>query len=159
MAARGTARRVNERSDTMQYRVSGTTAYVPERLPPKRARIREVSSETRRNRAKASALNLYFVIFLTLVSIATVYTCVRYLQLKATLKAQITANEKLESTLVNLRSENDALLENVNNTQDWNHIKDVAINELGMKYATEDQIVWYNTDDCSYVRQYSDVPK
>lgn len=158
MSARGTAGRVNQRADTIQYRVSGTAAYAPERMAQDRVRIKEVSSEIQRNRAKALSVNLAFVIFLTIVSVAAVLMCVHYLQLKATLKAQITDNEKLESTLVNLRSENDALLENVNNTQDWNHIKDVAINELGMKYATEDQIVWYNIDDCSYVRQYSDVP-
>ena len=142
----------------MQYRVSGTIAYAPERAVPERARIREVSKATRRNRAKALSVNLAFVIFLTIASIATVYMCVRYLQLKATLTAQITANQKLESTLVSLRSENDALLENVNNAQDWNHIKDVAINEMGMKYATQDQIVWYNTDESGYIRQYAEVP-
>ena len=85
--------------------------------------------------------------------------CVRYLRLKETITAQISENEKLESMLVSLRSENDALLECISNEVDWNYIRDVAVNKLGMKYATEDQIVWYNTDDCCYVRQYLEVPR
>ncbi len=98
------------------------------------------------------------MIFLAMISLATVLMCVYYLRLKATITSQISMNEKLESQLVTLRSENDALYENVNNGVDWNYIRDRAIDELGMKYATEDQIVWYNTDDSSYIRQYVDVP-
>ncbi|MBP3913200.1 MAG: hypothetical protein J6D14_02190 [Lachnospiraceae bacterium] len=96
--------------------------------------------------------------FLALISLLTVFMCVYYLRLKATILTQISDNEKLEAQLVSMRSENDALLENVNNSVDWEAVRDVAINKLGMKYATEDQIVWYNTDDSSYIKQYEDVP-
>ena len=140
----------------MQYRVEGTTAYAPERAAQKEIRTPSVTVE--RNREKALSVNLGFVIFLAFISIATVFMCVRYLKLKATITSQISANENLESSLRQMRSENDALLENVNNCIDWNYIKDVAINEMGMKYATEDQIVWYNTDESCYMRQYAEVP-
>ena len=106
----------------MQYRVEGTAAYAPERAL---SREEEASSRIVRNREKARAVNLGFVIFLAFISIATVFMCVRYLRLKATITSQISANEKLESTLRQTRSENDALLENVNNALDWNYIKDV----------------------------------
>ena len=111
-----------------------------------------------RNRHRAMSIGRGYVIFLAMISLATVLMCVYYLRLKATITSQISMNEKLESQLATLRSENDALYENVNNGVDWNYIRDRAIDELGMKYATEDQIVWYNTDDSSYIRQYVDVP-
>lgn len=38
------------------------------------------------------------------------------------------------------------------------HVKDVAMNELGMVYASKDQIVTYEENDSDYVRQYTDVP-
>lgn len=169
MAMSGTARRVNQRSENMQYRVNGTEAYAPERAASlgrdaapyrriKGSRIGTSSAYVERNRRKALTVNFAYVVFLAVISVATVFMCVHYLQLKSTIKAQIEGNGKLESELVSLRSENDALLENVNNTLDWNHIKDVAINELGMKYATEDQIVWYNTNESGYIRQYAEVP-
>ena len=140
----------------MQYRVGGTAAYAPERVSP--GEVRTNSAAVERNREKALSVNYGYVIFLAFISIATVFMCVRYLKLKATITAQTSSIEKLESTLQQVRSENDALLENVNNCLDWNHIKDVAINEMDMKYATEDQIVWYNTEESSYIRQYSEVP-
>ena len=132
----------------MQYRVSGTEAYAPERVV--REQVRPVSTAVARNRQKALTVNLGYVLFLAFISIATVFMCVYYIKLKATITAQHSENEKLEA--------NDALLENVNNMLDWNHIKDVAINEMGMKYATQDQIVWYNTDESGYIRQYAEVP-
>ncbi len=158
MAGRGAAGRVNQRSGTdyVQYRVGGTAAYAPERVSP--GEVRTNSAAVERNREKALSVNYGYVIFLAFISIATVFMCVRYLKLKATITAQTSSIEKLESTLQQVRSENDALLENVNNCLDWNHIKDVAINEMDMKYATEDQIVWYNTEESSYIRQYSEVP-
>ena len=140
----------------MQYRVSGTEAYAPERVV--REQIRPVSTAVARNRQKALTVNLGYVLFLAFISIATVFMCVYYIKLKATITAQHSENEKLEATLQRMRSENDALLENVNNMLDWNYIKDVAINEMGMKYATQDQIVWYNTDESGYIRQYAEVP-
>ena len=152
----------------MQYRVNGTEAYAPERAASlgrdagayriKGSRTSAMSDSVAKNREKALTVNFAYVVFLAVISVATVFMCVHYLQLKSTITAQISVNEKLESELISLRSENDALLENVNNTLDWNHIKDVAINKLGMKYATEEQIVWYNTDDSSYIRQYTEVP-
>ena len=41
---------------------------------------------------------------------------------------------------------------------DLEKIKDIAINELGMVYAQEGQIINYNSQDGDYVRQYEDVP-
>ena len=153
-------RRVNRRADReiVQYRVDGTAAYAPRTLTPKGRTAPDISADVRRNRTKALSTGRAYVVFLAVIAVATVFMCVRYLQLKSTITAQVAANEKLESRLVSLRSENDALLENVNNGVDWNHIKDVAIDKLGMKYATEDQIVWYNSDDSYFVTQYCDVP-
>ena len=42
---------------------------------------------------------------------------------------------------------------------DLDEIRDRAINELGMQYATEDQIRYYTPGNNSYVRQYQDVPE
>ena len=137
MPGNGTARRVNQRSEyEVRYRVEGTAAYAPERAVRESVRV---PAETGRRKKKN--------------------TCVHYVRLKATITAQLSENRKLEDTLVSVRSENDALLENVNNALDWNHIKDVAINEMGMKYATEEQIVWYNTDESCYIRQYAELPR
>ena len=42
---------------------------------------------------------------------------------------------------------------------DLNAIKDAAINRLGMKYASQDQIVYYSIDKNNYMDQYNDIPE
>ena len=156
--------RVNRRSENgIRRQAYGTAKAVPERYARKLgmsapyAGTRERTKEER-SHARALGAGRTYVIFLALVSLLTVLMCVYYLRLKATIIAQVNDNERLEAQLVSMRSENDALLENVNNSVDWETVRDVAINKLGMKYATEDQIVWYNTDDSSYIKQYGDIP-
>lgn len=119
---------------------------------------RESAKSVERNRAKQTGIGRFYVVFLALMSVLTVMMCVYYLRLKAQITALASTNEALATQLETIKSENDALYENVNNDVDWARIRDVAMNELGMKYAAEDQIVWYNTEDSSYVRQYGDVP-
>ena len=41
---------------------------------------------------------------------------------------------------------------------DIGHIKDVAINELGMRYPAEDQIVYYTVETSNFMDQYCDIP-
>ena len=37
-------------------------------------------------------------------------------------------------------------------------VRDVAINQLGMKYAGNDKIVYYSVSDNDYMSQYEDIP-
>ena len=127
-------------------------------MPSSAAGRTAVSVRTKKNRTKALEVDRTYVMFLAVMCLLTVFVCVRYLQLKEIITTQTRNNTKLTAELDSLRNENDALLENVTNDIDWEHIRDVAINELGMKYATEDQIVWYTTEDREYVHQFEDVP-
>jgi len=36
-------------------------------------------------------------------------------------------------------------------------VRQTALSKLGLHYATESQIGYYNADDESYVRQYTDI--
>ena len=130
-------------------------------LPRRRPVSKEitVSEKARKNRAQALSMSPLYVLFLAFVSVMAVLMCVYYLQMKEMVTSQVSQNAVLQSKLLTLQNENDALYENITNHIDWNHVKDVAINELGMKYATADQIVWYNTEGNGYVRQYQDVPQ
>jgi hypothetical protein len=44
------------------------------------------------------------------------------------------------------------------NSVDMDHVKDVAMNELGMGYTKKSQIITYEMEDNDYVRQYSEIP-
>lgn len=164
MAGSRTPGKVNRRRERAVYLTEGSVAraaeYVPEGRRSQRHRSgKSVAARRRtRRRAGASATGVGYAAFILLISFLTVAACIGYLKKKATITNQVEINEELASELSNLKSENAALEEELNNSIDWDHVRDVAINRLGMKYASKDQVVWYNTDDNSYIVQYKKVP-
>ena len=88
-------RRVDSRSDyynTRNIYVDGNTvrktAAEPAR-PYGRPEKRRVSKQAAKNRTKALQMGKGYVLFLTLVSVATLFLCVHFIQLRSTVTAQI----------------------------------------------------------------------
>ena len=65
----------------------------------------------------------------------------------------------LQSQIEDLQSDNSARYKEITNSVDLNYIKDVAINELGMSYASEEQVVYNSVENKNYMDQYSDIPE
>ena len=63
-----------------------------------------------------------------------------------------------ESEYNRLKNDNDARYNQVMGSVSMEDVKAAAENRLGMHYAGEDQIMYYDLTDGSYVRQYKDVP-
>ena len=122
------------------------------------ASSRQLSRETQRNREKAMSMSRGFVIFLAIVSVAVLFVCVHYLQLKSELTAKMKAVATMESQLTELKEDNDAYESQVTSNVDLNAIKAIAIGRLGMRYPSDDQKMTYETSQSSYVRQYQDIP-
>lgn len=100
-----------------------------------------------------------YVVFLTVVSVAVLFFCVYYLQLRADVTGRIKTVAALETELSELREENDAYESQVNSDVDLNRIKKIAIGRLGMNYPRDDQKKTYSMSNNSYVRQYQDIPR
>ena len=131
----------------------------PEERPEKRGRVpREVSERTKQNRMRAASMSAGYVFFLSLVCVATVFLCIHYLQLRETLTNQDEKIAAMRTSLSKLQADNDAVYRQVIAGIDVNDIKATAINKLGMHYATESQIKYYDAADESYVRQYVSMP-
>ena len=68
--------------------------------------------------------------------------------------------KRIHDYMVNeMKDDNDARYKQITTSVDLNAIKDAAINRLGMKYASQDQIVYYSVDKNNYMDQYSDIPE
>lgn len=65
----------------------------------------------------------------------------------------------LESQLAELKTENDDEYNRVVTSVDLEQIRDIAINELGMVYADQDQVILYDGEGSDYVKQYADIPE
>ena len=113
---------------------------------------------SKHRKRKNGALSAGYVLVLTAVCVVTLLLCVHYLQLRSQLIHQNETIAAMESALNQLKAENDAYADKAQASLDMGAIKDKALNELGLHYASESQIRYYNADDESYVRQYENVP-
>lgn len=116
----------------------------------------QISNETRKNREKAHHMNLAYMVFLIVALCCAGMVLVNYLQLQAevTRRAEIIANK--ESELNTLRLSNDEDYNRIINSIDMEQIKQVAIQDLGMTYATEGKIQLYTNDGSDYMRKVAD---
>lgn len=154
------ARRLQEIPEKREYTSQRNTRRHISDTPKTKAvqRNREVSRTAIKNREKAKSMNLGFVIFLAVVSVAMLFVCVHYLQLKSEITSKKSEIANLEARLTELKEDNDAYYNQVTSNVDLNRIKKIAIGRLGMKYPGEGQKRTYTTANNSYVRQYQDVP-
>lgn len=142
--------------------VYGNTARRLEVMPemePKRTGQRVPRNAIRKNREKARHMNPAYVMFLSVACVVTFVVCFRYIQLRSEITGRIENISDLESQLSDLKIENDAEYSRVTNSVDLEEIKRIAMEELGMVYADEEQVVMYEDKEAEYFRQYEDVPK
>ena len=135
-----------------------TARRVRENMPERpAAQPRQLSREAQRNREKAKSMGRGFVVFLAVVSVAVLFCCVNYLQLKSELTGKIKTVASLETELSQIKEDNNAYESQVTSDVDLNTIKKLAIGRLGMYYPKDDQKKTYTMPSNSYVRQYQDV--
>lgn len=154
-----TDRRGTQQRNRMGY-IEGTAAR---QLDVRRAIEEEprkkLSNQTRKNRERARYMNLGYVAFLAVAMLVAGYVLIGYIQLQAELTAKVEQIAALESQLNSLKLSNDEELARINSSLDLEEIKRIAVGELGMVYATEGQIVNYDSEGNDYVRQISDIPR
>ncbi len=128
-----------------------------QREAQRRRRSRQLAAQ--RNRQRALYMSKGYVAFLTICVAISVFSAFTYVRLQADVTAKMRKIATLESQIADLKADNDARYNSVTTSVDLNYIKDVAINELGMNYATEDQIVYFSVENNNFMDQYSDIPE
>ncbi len=116
------------------------------------------SAATLKNREKALQMNLGYVLFLAAAAILSVAICVNYLRLQAQYTSLQKTATVLETTLSELKLDNDAVYNRIMAGVNLDQVKKEAMERLGMDYAKEEQIVTYQVSGGDYVRQYQDIP-
>jgi cell division protein FtsL len=123
----------------------------------RRRRSRQLAA--RRNRERALYMGRGHVAFLTLCVVISVFSAFAYVRLQADVTSKMKKIASMESQIADLKADNDARYNSVTTSIDLGSVKDAAINELGMTYATEDQIVFFSVDNNNFMDQYSDIPE
>ena len=152
------------------YYVNGSTVRQIEAQPVRRERIDRTKikeeqqkkrrrNAAKRNRARALHMSRGYVAFLTACVAVVAFAAVSMVQMQSQVTQRMENIAALESQITDLKADNDARYKEIVTSVDLEHIKDVAINELGMQYATEDQIVYYSVENNNFMDQYSDIPE
>ena len=137
--------------------VDGNTVRIQTASPQIREReLRRTQVE--QNRRRARSMNLSYVLFLTAAAVAVVTICIFYLRLQATSTQLQKRTVSLQTQLKNLQIENDIVYNEIISGVDLEQVREVATDELGMKYPSQTQIVTYDAVSSDYVKQYEEIP-
>ena len=156
-AARSQGRRKSAYSGNRNEYVYGNTARALRPVRVEAPSPKKLSNTARKNRDRAAHMNPAYVVFLTLAMMVTGFVLIQYLQLQSQITNSVQQISALESQLNDLKAENDDTESRIKGAVGLEDIKRRAMEELGMQYAREDQIVTYEIDDTDYVRQYVDI--
>ena len=119
---------------------------------------KQVSQQVRKNRSKAAQMNRGYVMFLAVAAVVALVACVQYLQLQSEITSRSKHIASLQRELSDAREANTTKYNAIMNTMNLEEIRDIAMNELGMTYAEEDQIVHYQSPTGQAVTQYATIP-
>lgn len=150
-----------------QFIVDGNTVREVEVSPPQKKKKNKSSEaeaarsnrNVKRNRERALAMDLPYLIMLSIAAIIAFAICANYISVQSRLTSTIKTTQKNESKLETLKNENDALENVIVTYVDLDHVYDVAVNRLGMIYARKNQVITYEKTENEYVRQFEDIPQ
>ena len=134
-----TARRLNEQPETPKRRNKAVQSRPKQR--------------TVQHKKRVSVFDLKYTLFLVTSVGITLAACFMYLHSSSVLKKNEQAVTALQSQLQTVQEQNNSLKESLNKTIDLDEIYQIATGRLGMVYAGEDQVIYYD-----YIRQYESIP-
>lgn len=140
--------------------IDGNTARKLQTVPVRRDRKQndEIKRQQVRRRVKSSPMNFGYIFFMMIAMLVVCVVLIGYVELQADITNKINHISQLERQLNDLRLENDETYTKIMSGVDLEEIKRIAINELGMKYAKEGQVITYSGEGSDYVRQYKEIP-
>ena len=108
---------------------------------------------------KALHMSAGYVVFLAIAAIAALIVCTGYLKLQSEITSRSRNIASLQEELADLKEDNTTRYNAVLNSVNLEEIREKAINELGMVYASPEQIIKYKSPTSNTVKQYEDIPK
>ena len=142
-----------------RYYIDGNTVRVRETLPARREEeeILRVSVQPEQRPVRVR-INVPYVLTLLVVTLLFGYLCFSYLKVNASLNASMNRIASLEQQLVKARAENAVMENRLSAQMDLEEVFRIAVEEMGMVYPDENEVVEYTEQMREYVRQHENVP-
>ncbi|MCH5248982.1 MAG: cell division protein FtsL [Lachnospiraceae bacterium] len=139
--------------------IQGNTVRKPDvRREIENAPRKRLSNTTRKNREKARHMSPGYVLFLSMALVAMGWILLNYIKLQSDITNSIKQISSLERELNDLRLANDEEYNRITSSVDLEEVRRIAIQELGMQYAQEGQIITFASENKDYVKQLSSIP-
>ncbi len=119
---------------------------------------KKVNNSVRRNRDRAKNMNAGYVLFLWAALVATGIILVYYIGLQSDITNSVKNISTLERQLNSLKVANEEDYSRISSSVDLEEIRRIAIQELGMQYAQEGQIISFASENNDYVKQMAEIP-
>lgn len=120
---------------------------------------REREKRLKRKHKRNQPMSFLQVLFLSLCTVILANSLIKLLSLQSSIQQRMNHINLLENQILNLRSINNEKEKRLKTQINLEFIKESAINELGMDYAKEDQIIYYKIEHNNFLDQYEDIPK
>jgi hypothetical protein len=102
-------------------------------------------------------MNLGYVVFLVAALVSAAVILIGYIRVQSDIVLSVQNISAMESELNSLKLSNDEEYNRAINSMDLEEIRQIAIGELGMRYAKEGQIINVTGEGSDYVRQLSEI--
>lgn len=106
-----------------------------------------------RSLVRGSVMSLGTVVFMLGVIALITTMLIYYITIQAEVKRTSQEIAGMEEELTQIRAENDAAYNEINDSISLDEVRERAIHELGMKYANRDQVVVYSGEEEDTVHQ------
>lgn len=100
-----------------------------------------------------------YVLFLTVAATIALVLCVQYLQLQSEITDRSNRIVALQRELEELEDNNTTEYHYIMSSMNLEEIREKAMNDFGMVYAEEDQMIEYTSPSGSVVTQYEKIPE
>lgn len=127
--------------------------------PERQARPKRASRQVVKNRNRAMSISPAYALFLTAAAICAVFVCVIYLNMQAGVISRSENVTMLQEELADLTEANTTRYNAAANSVNMETVRDRAMNEMGMVYASQGTVIEYDRPAGDYVKQYSDIPE
>ncbi len=158
-----TNRQNRQSTDNRQIYIDGNAVRKLEEIPqiaPRQPRLQvETERKIRRRKKRVSFQSMVYVAFIAISIAVAGGVLIGYVNLQADITNKMNHISSLQRELNSMRLANDEEYMRIMSDVNLEEIKRVAIQELGMKYAEEGQVITYTGEGSDYVRQYGSIPE
>jgi len=156
---RATATQTGYNTESKITYLYGSAALKYEMIPQKKPRKEEERQERRNTaarqkvQAKPSPANVPVLILTLAAFVAIGAMMIQYISLSSEISVLTNSIASLERQVNDLKAENDEYYGRIMSNVDLEKVREIAIMDLGMVYASEDQIITYDSQVDDYVEQ------